>query len=81
MLNLWKRRKKWLYPKLNNYNLQRRINYLEFENEYILEFVQKYLILNGERNNNPDDSDIIENHDSSIFLYNQFLGNHLKMLK
>jgi hypothetical protein len=81
MLNLWKRRKKWLYPKINMYNLQRRINYLKFENEYLLEFVRKYLVLNRERNNNPDDSDIIEINDTSIFLYNQFLGNHLKMLK
>ena len=81
MLNLWKRRKKWFYPKMNIYNLQRRIHYLEFENEYILEFVRKYLILNRERNNNPDDSDTIENHDTSIFIYNQFLGNNLKMLK
>jgi hypothetical protein len=81
MLNLWKRRKKWLYPKINIYNLQRRIHYLEFENEYIQEFVRKYLVLNRERNNNPDDSDIIENHDTSIFIYNQFLGNNLKMLK
>jgi hypothetical protein len=39
MLKLWKRRKKWLYPKINNYDLQRRIHYLEFENEYIIEFV------------------------------------------
>jgi hypothetical protein len=81
MLNLWKRRKKWLYPKINIYDLQRRIYFLEFENEYILEFVRKYLVLNRERNNNPDDSDIIENHDISIFIYNQFLGNHLKMLE
>ena len=81
MLNLWKRRKKWLYPKINTYDLQRRIYFLEFENEYILEFVRKYLVLNRERNNNPDDSDIIENHDISIFIYNQFLGNHLNMLE
>ena len=81
MLNLWKRRKKWFYPKMNIYNLQRRIHYLEFENEYIQGFVRKYLVLNRERNNNPDDSDIIENYDTSIFIYNQFLGNHLKMLE
>ena len=81
MLNLWKRRKKWFYPKMNIYNLQRRIHYLEFENEYILEFVRKHLVLNRERNNNPDDFEIIENHDNSIFIYNQFLGNNLKMLK
>jgi len=81
MLNLWKRRKKWLYPKINIYDLQRRIYFLEFENDSILEFVRKYLVLNRERNNNPDDSDTIENHDTSIFIYNQFLGNNLKMLK
>jgi len=81
MLNLWKRRKKWFYPKMNIYNLQRRIHYLEFENEYILEFVRKHLVLNRERNNNPDDFEIIENHDNSIFIYNKFLGNHPKMLK
>lgn len=81
MLNLWIRRRKWRYPKMNIYDLQRRIYFLEFENKYILEFVRKYLVLNRERNNNPDDSDIIENHDISIFLYNQFLGNHLNMLE
>ena len=81
MLNLWKRRKRWLYPIIVIDDLQRRIHHLEFENECILEFLRKYLVINGERNNSPDDSDIVENHDTSMFIYNQFLGNHLKTPK
>jgi len=82
MLNLWKRRRrKWLYPRIRISDLQRKIHYIEFENKYILEFVRKYLVLNRVRNNSLDDPDIIENHETSIFIYNQFLGNHHKMLK
>jgi hypothetical protein len=82
MLNLWKRRRrKWLYPRIRISDLQRKIHYIEFENKYILEFVRKYLVLNRENNNHLYDSEIDENHDSSIYIFNQFLGNHQSTFK
>ncbi|MHA2391080.1 MAG: hypothetical protein ACXAEX_03850 [Promethearchaeota archaeon] len=81
MLNLKKRRKKWFYPKVEVADLKRRLHFLEFENEFILKFLRKYLIINRKENRNSNILDIVEDHDISIFLYNQFNGNHTKMLE
>ncbi|MFX0081585.1 MAG: hypothetical protein ACFE94_07525 [Candidatus Hodarchaeota archaeon] len=81
MLSLRKRRKKWFYPKAEVADLKRRLNFLEFENEFILEFLRKYLIIDKKVNENSNIPVIVEDHDISIFLYDQFVGNHTKMLK
>jgi hypothetical protein len=81
MLKLRKRRKNWLYPKIEIAELRRKLEYLVFENEFILGFLQKYLIVHRNVNNNSTIPDIVEEHDPSIFLYNQFVGNHQRMLK
>jgi len=81
MLKLRKRRKIWLYPKIEIAVLKRKLECLEFENEFLLGFLQKYLIVNRNENNNSTIPDIDEEHDRSIFLYDQFVGNHQRMLK
>lgn len=76
MLKLRLRRIKWFYPRVDVADLKRKIDFLEFENKSILEFLQKYLIIEKRVNKNLDIPDTEE--DISIFLYNQFVGNHDK---
>ncbi|MFX1325366.1 MAG: hypothetical protein ACFE8N_10435 [Promethearchaeota archaeon] len=76
MLKLRLRRIKWFYPRVEVADLKRKIHFLEFENKSILEFLHKYLIIEREVNKNSDIPDTRK--DISIFLYNQFVGNHDK---
>ncbi|MFW9784290.1 MAG: hypothetical protein ACFFFB_18570 [Candidatus Heimdallarchaeota archaeon] len=76
MLKLRSRRIKWFYPRVEVADLKRKIHFLEFENKSILEFLQKYLIIERRGKNNLDIPDTGE--DISIFLYNQFVRNHDK---